>query len=109
MRNRRVDVIPHWPFPIPHSGQLVPGEWCRLVALVAYHLIHSRIERLPVPAHGAHGVGEREDARQARLLARLAAHNAPALRRVVTDLEEAAIHRHVAAGDVEPDDVTRGK
>src|SRR2546423_9801336 len=51
-----------------------------------------------MPAGRTDGVCEREDASQSFDHARLAAHDRPALGRMIADLEEAAVHRDIVAG-----------
>src|SRR3989442_6446847 len=57
--------------------------------LFPYTTLFRSPEGLAVPAGGAHRVREREQPAHALDLARLAPHDAPALRRMVADLEEA--------------------
>ena len=75
---------------------------------IARHVIDASFDALPVPAAGAHGVGEREDPAESLDDARLAAHDRPPLRRMIANLEEAAIDRDVVPVHVEYDDVARG-
>src|SRR6266851_869466 len=92
----------------PRLAQLVPGERRRLLAPLAGQLLAVGPERLPVAAGRAHGVGEREQATHPLDLPRLAAHDAPALGRMIADLEEPTVHRHVAPIHVQHHDVARG-
>src|SRR5438445_1862829 len=94
-------------FPASHGSltKFVPRQPRALVAAVAGELLRIPVERLPVAAARAHAVGKRERPAHALDLARLAAHDAPALGRVIPDLEKPAVHRNVAAIHVEHDDV----
>src|SRR5438093_13425539 len=75
---------------------------------IARHVIRPRLNPLPWPTARAHGVGQREDSSQSLDDPRLAAHDRPPLRRMIANLEEAAVDRDVVPVDVEDDDVARG-
>src|SRR5216117_2834360 len=94
---------------IPHlaSRHFVPRQRSRLLAPLADQLLHVRLKRLPVATGGTHGVREGEQAPYALNLARLAPDDAPALGRIIADLEEAPIHRYVAPVHVQHHDVAR--
>src|SRR5215510_8396009 len=77
------------------------------MATITRQPLRIRAERLAVAAGGADGVSEREDAPDALDEARLAAHDRPAFRGLVADLEQPAVDGDVAAVDVEHHDVAR--
>src|SRR3989442_2566993 len=93
-------------------AQLIPRHARHFLAALAAQLLGVRLERLPVPAAGAHGVRQGEDATDPLDLAGLAPHDTPALRGMIADFEEAAVdgyvtpvhiqHDHVARRDVHP-------
>src|SRR5216117_4300617 len=93
--------------PHPASRHLVPRQRSRFLAPLADHLLHIRLEPLAVAARGTHGVREGEQAPHSLNFARLAPHDAPALGRMIADLEEAPIHRYVAPVHVQHHDVAR--
>src|SRR6267378_4304075 len=74
---------------------------------IAYHFIGPAFNPLPMSTGGADGVRQREDSPEPFDHARLAADDRPPLRRMIADLEEATIDRHVVPVDVEDDDVAR--
>src|SRR5216117_275202 len=88
------------------------GDWssdvCSSDLPFTRQVLRVRLERLAVAAARAHRVRQREDAAHALNLARLAPHDAPPLRGMIADLEEAPVDRHVAPVHVEHDDVARG-
>src|SRR5204862_4802121 len=86
---------------------LVPRQRSRLLAPLADQLLYVRLKRLPVATGGTDGVREGEQAPHALNLARLAPDDAPALGRMIADLEEAPIHRYVAPVHVQHHDVAR--
>src|SRR6266550_2692928 len=88
-------------------GQLVPCHPRRLVTTIAGHVIGPGFDALPMSACRTDRVREREDSSEPLDHARLAADDRPPLRRMITDLEEATIDRHVVPVDVEDDDVAR--
>src|SRR5207302_2327573 len=78
------------------------------LAALAAQLLGVRLERLPVPAAGAHSVRQGEDATDPLDLAGLAPHDTPALRGMIADFEEAAVDGYVTPVHIEHDDVARG-
>src|SRR5260370_6023751 len=72
----------------------VPRETGGGMTPVAGQFGEARIKCLPMAARRTHAVGQREQPAHPLDVARLAAHDAPALRRMVADLEQAAGHRH---------------
>src|SRR5712691_6377449 len=102
-----VHTLPSSRFPPPLLAQLIPRQRRRLLAAFTRKLLDVGPEGLAVPAGGAHRVREREQPAHALDLARLAPHDAPALRRMVADLEEAPVDRDVAPIHVQHDDVAR--
>src|SRR6266404_4484693 len=78
------------------------------MAAIARHVVGLGLDALPMPAGGADGVRQREDSSQSFDHARLAPHDRPPLRRMIANLEESPIDRHVVPIDVEHDDVARG-
>src|SRR5437867_12168168 len=91
----------------PASRHLVPREGADLLAPLADQLLHVRLEPLPMAAGGTHGVGKGEQAPHPLNLARLAPHAAPALGRMIADLEEAPVDQQLPPIDVEHHDATR--
>src|SRR6266545_1566654 len=89
-------------------GELVPCHRRAFMAAIARHLIRPRLNPLPVPARWADRVRQWEDSPQSLDDARLAAHDRPPLGRMIANLEEPTIDRHVVPIDVENDDVARG-
>src|SRR2546423_15426723 len=79
------------------------------MAPIARHVIRPGFDTLPMPAGRTDGVCEWEDASQSFNHARLAAHDRPALGRMIADLEEAAVHRDIVAGSAEADGGGRGE
>src|SRR6185312_14549446 len=75
---------------------------------IARHVVRLCLDPLAMPARGTDRVRQREDAPESLDDARLAPHDRPPLRRMVANLEEATIDRHVVPVDVEDDDVARG-
>ena len=77
------------------------------MAPIAREVHKSGIDPLAVAAGRTDGVGERKLPSDALSLPLLAVDDAPPLRRVVADLQESAVHRHIVAVDVQHDDLTR--
>ena len=89
-------------------AQFIPCHRRALMATIARHVVGPRLDALPMPACRADGVRQRENSSQSLDDARLTAHDRPPFRRMITNLEEATIDRHVVPIDVEDDDVARG-
>jgi len=75
---------------------------------VARHFIGPGFNPLPMSTSGADGVRQREDSAESLDHARLAPHDRPPLGRMIANLEESPVDRHVVPIDVENDDVARG-
>src|SRR2546430_10863480 len=90
----------------PPSAHLVPRQRCLLLAPLAGQIPHIGAEPLAVAAGGAHSVGKRKQPADPLNLARLATHDAPALRRMISNLEESPIDVHVPPIDVQHHDMT---
>src|SRR5258706_11724835 len=78
------------------------------MAAIARHVVGPGLDALPMPARGADGVGQREDSPESLDDARLAPYDGPPLGRMIANLEESPVDRHVVSIDVEDDDVARG-
>src|SRR6266480_5637297 len=89
-------------------AQFIPGHRRALMAAIAHHVVRPCLDPLAMPAAGTHGVRQRENPAEPLDHPRLAADDGPPLRRMVANLEEATIDRHVVPIDVENDDVARG-
>src|SRR5436309_9863895 len=92
----------------PLLAQFIPGHRRALMAAIAYHFIRPGFNALPMSARWAHRVCQWEDSPEPFDHTRLAADDRPPFRRMIADLEEATIDRHVVPVDVEDDDVARG-
>src|SRR5213594_3511509 len=75
---------------------------------VTYHLVRPSLNPLPMSTSGADRVRQREDPSQPLDDAGLAAYDRPPLGRMIANLEEATVDRHVVSVDVEDHDVARG-
>lgn len=73
---------------------------------IARHFVRPRLNALTMAAARAHRVCQREDSPQPFDDPRLATNDRPPLRRMVANLEEATIDRHIVSVHVEHDDVT---
>src|SRR2546425_5439345 len=89
-------------------AQFIPCHGRALMAAIARHLVRAGFNALPMPTSGTDGVRQREDSSEPFDDARLTADDRPPLRRMIADLEEATIDRHVVPIDVEHDNVARG-
>src|SRR2546423_14461629 len=93
----------------PASRHFVPRQRRLLLAALAGQVLHLGAEPLTMTAGGAHGVRQREQPADPLDFARLATHDAPALRREIANLGESPFYRHVPPFDVRHHDVTRGE
>src|SRR4029077_21040617 len=72
---------------------------------IARQFGESRVKRLAMTARGAAAGSQRKQPAHALDFAWLAANDAPALRRMVADLERAPVARHVVTDHIQDDDV----
>src|SRR5690242_18375543 len=90
------------------SRHFVPRQRRLLFTALARQVLHLGAEPLTMAAGGANSVRQRKQPADPLDLARLATHDAPALRRVIANLKESPVDRHVPPIDVQHHDVTRG-